>query len=260
MATAAVWGRYFSTLILGKGRCPANRGITSICTLWVASAVMGMDTMPELFPHTAQLLLLSATVRTHRQTKNQSLKWCFEAKRNLWFYLHLKHWKNMLLDKKCLSIFQRYYNLHSFCFCLSVLWETPGDNPTSWRTFIHEFRGFEAVRVGLAVLCQLSLCRFSQSCYTHLESAEETGATVLLTGRRQDLCSHTVQRLRRTNRGYLCGNHACFLYNTTSLNQEHNIQLSLSKDMFKDVDIWAPDSTITAPLIKLFKQKNKINI
>lgn len=57
----AVCGRYLNTLILGKGRWPANSGITSMCALCVALAATGMDTMPELLPHTAQLLLLSAT-------------------------------------------------------------------------------------------------------------------------------------------------------------------------------------------------------
>lgn len=69
MDTAAVWGRYFSTLNLGYGRCPANRGITSMCTMWVAPAANVSDTNPELFPHTAQLLLLSVTVETHRNTQ-----------------------------------------------------------------------------------------------------------------------------------------------------------------------------------------------
>lgn len=74
MAAAAVCGRYFSTLILGKGRCPANRGITSICTLWVALDLIGIETIPELFPHTAQLLLLSATVVTRAHTQRHTCR------------------------------------------------------------------------------------------------------------------------------------------------------------------------------------------
>lgn len=62
----ALWGRYLNTLMLGKGSLPANRGMTSICTLCVAMAATGMDTNPELLPHTAQLLLLSTT-ETHTQ-------------------------------------------------------------------------------------------------------------------------------------------------------------------------------------------------
>lgn len=55
------WGRYLNSLTSGRGRYPAKSGITSMWTLWVARAATGMEMTPQLFPHTAQLLLLSTT-------------------------------------------------------------------------------------------------------------------------------------------------------------------------------------------------------
>lgn len=63
MEWAEWWGRYLNNLTSGKGRYPANSGITSMWTLWVARAATGIDITPELFPQTAQLLLLSTTAR-----------------------------------------------------------------------------------------------------------------------------------------------------------------------------------------------------
>lgn len=67
MEWAEWWGRYLNNLTSGKGRYPANSGITSMWTLWVAWAATGIDITPELFPQTAQLLLLSTTARTKRR-------------------------------------------------------------------------------------------------------------------------------------------------------------------------------------------------
>lgn len=76
---------------------------------------------------------------------------------------------------------------------------------STFVTFIHEFGGFQAVSVSLAFFCSLSLRRFSQSSYTHLQPAEETRAAVLLASGGQDLSSHAVQRLTTSHRGYLWG-------------------------------------------------------
>lgn len=67
MEWAEWWGRYLNNLTSGKGRYPANSGITSMWTLWIAWGATGIEITPELFPHTAQLLLLSTTARTKRK-------------------------------------------------------------------------------------------------------------------------------------------------------------------------------------------------
>lgn len=67
MEWAEWWGRYLNNLTSGKGRWPANSGITSMWTLWVARGATGIEITPELFPQTAQLLLLSTTARIKRK-------------------------------------------------------------------------------------------------------------------------------------------------------------------------------------------------
>ena len=117
----------------------------------------------------------------------------------------LGHWSNYLAnsiclnhisdesyDHKCFETSKHYLSL-KYCPCYWI--KSSDDGFFSRLTFIHEFGGFESISVCLALLCNLPLCRFSQSCYTHLQSTEEARTTVLFTSRGQDLSSHTVQCL-----------------------------------------------------------------
>lgn len=120
VAGGAVWGRYLDTLMLGKGSLPANSGMTSIWTLCVAMAATGIDTNPELFPHTAQLLLLSTT-----ETNTQSVKYC-ETQRHEWNSVQWNSSNKMKTsgDNKPATV-TRYQNVlfHSIC---TELTHTPG--------------------------------------------------------------------------------------------------------------------------------------
>lgn len=105
MEWAEWWGRYLNNLTSGKGRYPANSGITSMWTLWIARGATGIEITPELFPHTAQLLLLSTTARTKR-----------------------KHYKDLLWKKwRTLRIVLEHFEI--------CIWATPKSPPAFivWR-------------------------------------------------------------------------------------------------------------------------------